>query len=30
MPITIGILYREYERLLSAGTLELRDVGCPR
>jgi len=30
MPITIGVLYREYERMLRAGTLRLSDVGCPR
>lgn len=30
MPITVGHLYREYERLLMAGLLRLDDVGCPR
>lgn len=29
LPITIGLLYREYEHELSAGTLKLGDVGCP-
>lgn len=30
VPITIGLLYREYERLLSAGALQFEeDVGCP-
>jgi hypothetical protein len=30
MPITVGWLYREYERLLSGGQLRLGAVGCPR
>ena len=30
VPITIGLLYREYERLLSLGKLRLEEVGCPR
>jgi hypothetical protein len=31
VPITIGLLYREYERLLRAGELQLsEDVGCPK
>jgi hypothetical protein len=30
MPITVGLLYREYERLLSAGVLSVGDIGCPR
>lgn len=30
LPITIGKLYREYERLLSAGALRLEGIGCPR
>ncbi len=30
VPITIGKLYREYQRLLKAGELRLEDVGCPR
>lgn len=30
MPITVRWLYREYERLLSAGLLRLDNVGCPR
>ena len=29
VPITIELLYREYERALRAGTLKLVDVGCP-
>lgn len=30
MPIAIGVLYREYERLLSASTLALEDAACTR
>ncbi len=30
LPITISLLYREYERLLSRGELDLEGVGCPR
>lgn len=30
MPITVGLLYREYERLLRAGSLQLEGYGCPR
>lgn len=30
MPITVGWLYREYERMLSAGLLRLGNIGCPR
>jgi len=30
VPITIDLLYREYERLLSRGELRLEGVGCPR
>ena len=29
MPIAIGLLYREYERLLRAGVLVLEETGCP-
>ena len=29
VPITIGLFYREYERLLRAGALRLENVGCP-
>lgn len=30
MPITIDPQYREYERLLREGRLNLEDVACPR
>ena len=30
VPITISLLYREYERLLSRGALHLEDVGCSK
>ncbi len=30
VPITIQVLYREYERLLSRGLLELEDISCPK
>ena len=29
VPITIGLLYREYEQELKAGTLNLGNAGCP-
>lgn len=30
VPITIEMLYREYEPLLRGGLLRLEDVGCPK
>ena len=30
MPVTISLLYREYERLLSRGELRLDDIGCSK
>ena len=29
VPITIGLLYREYQQELRAGTLKLGEIGCP-
>ena len=30
MPVTVPIFYRDYDRLLSAGGVQLKGIGCPR